>query len=450
MRYVFLVLPAAPIFLVVASSGRALLSVIVVFSLLFFQSEGGIATAGKLAVLACVVYVIGVVRLRQPAKSRSPSTSVPVLQVFGVIAVVFSGVLGGFSGNKLEFAIRDLVGPLLILSAPGVGRKLGSQVRPGDVLHLIRLTAVLSSVSYFLYWSSTRGLISARFINFGVASWSLPLFCCLVLVVRKDTKRYDYFFASVGMLFLLFSGSRSILLPLSAFILGIVWSRTLPDNALHRRRQLRLVLPFSAALIISLLVARTLSINPGRLLDRTLSAFSLRTPRGDASYLERLSQARVGWATFKQFPIFGAGPGHVYQFAGLYGRLKGSYVLEAPSALFADFGGVGAFLLLLVLVSLTVNGYAVISRFDRNLAIAWASTLLSVILFSLVSNPFDDKGLFIVILLGASFFHSIGSGPENATDTRKFDGAGTPSILAPNITGPLPSTCRPVHARFDL
>jgi capsular polysaccharide biosynthesis protein len=113
----------------------------------------------------------------------------------------------------------------------------------------------------------------------------------------------------------------------------------------------------------------------------------------DPSFAERLTVDRLAWETFAHHPLFGVGPGYVYQWPTPGGQVKTSPYLDSGLSLLAKFG-----LAAIPVLVLLVIGLARVVR-DKGLAVTQRAALAGycsiVIAWMAVEAPLEDKGLGI-------------------------------------------------------
>ena len=397
-----------------------------------FQGEGTVANLLKIAVVGYMAAALALVHLNadhQPRPLRRPTTNgLVVSAAFAAVAIFVSTASGIAAGNTPTNALRDLLGLLLIIAAPFVGLRLGRISTRARIESLLLICGLYSALSYWLYWASIRRLVPASLGRLGLASWTLPLAAILLFLhpTRRSTVHRVGSFACVALL--VFSSSRTALIPSAVIMLAVI-----ARVANFRRAQEigasrfgGLARPILIVLTLGVGVSAYLQIPLAPLLGRTVSAVNLFSDRGDdQSYIERSAQTAQGWNALRDNPVFGVGPGHVFEWPSAI-RVQRSFVLEAPSSLLADLGIVGVVPLVFFL--------AYIWRFYRRRpdcdpattsTIFWV--LIAVWAYFAVSSPFDDKGLFVAIILLFAHVSAAPLAPVTSTTVR-VDTAERPEV----------------------
>jgi len=123
--------------------------------------------------------------------------------------------------------------------------------------------------------------------------------------------------------------------------------------------------------------------------------------RKDNSYVERIAQTAASWDAFRSSPIMGTGPGKPIVWLDYTNEVHLSTTVDSSVSFLAKFGLVG-----LVAAGFLVVGYVGTMRALRARTRAPTITQLALVGFgavagawSLVLNPYEDKGFAIALIL---------------------------------------------------
>jgi hypothetical protein len=120
----------------------------------------------------------------------------------------------------------------------------------------------------------------------------------------------------------------------------------------------------------------------------------------DASFRDRESETRAARTVFYANPIFGAGPGTVFNWTVTNGDKHSGFDLDSPVDFPAKFGIAG-----LVVVGFLVLGYGSFLRSSfrvnhpRAETLALASYAALAVAGSVLTTPLEDKGLTLGLVL---------------------------------------------------
>ena len=369
-----------------------------------FQGDGTVANVLKIAVVGFMATALVLVpadaghRTRPPQR---PATYGLVLSAgFSAVAILIATAAGIAAGNTVSNALRDLLGLFLIIAAPFVGLRLGRISTRARIESLLLMCGLYSALSYWLYWASIRRLVPASFGRLGLASWTLPLAAILFFLHPARRSTFHRVGSFVCLALLVLSSSRTALIPCAVVVLAVA------ARAVNFRRSQHsgasrfggLARPILIVLTLGIGVSTYLQISLAPLLGRTVSAVNLFSSRGDdQSYIERSAQTAQGWNALRDNPAFGVGPGHIFEWPTSL-RVQRSFVLEAPSSLLADLGIVGVVPLVFFLAYLW-RYFRRVPGSDPATSSTLFWLLIAVWAYFAVSSPFDDKGLFVAVLL---------------------------------------------------
>ena len=258
------------------------------------------------------------------------------------------------------------------------------------------------------------------------------LFAYATSQVIAGRRRAMWAVAAIAVGFLLFvTGSRATLLIVAGPVAVALWEGPVKTVAAARRTAVGLAPAAAAAALTAAFLYISTASPPGTAANAasppaTVSATStpevVRTPAAgppgvvatapspqalqtkliagrfekilsiasDASFTERLTVDRLAWFTFIRHPVFGVGPGHLFQWPTPSGQVKVSPYLDTGLSVLAKFGLAAVPVLVLLAIAL-----ASVFR-DRRLALAPRSALLGYCIIAIawmtVEAPLEDKG----------------------------------------------------------
>jgi hypothetical protein len=158
------------------------------------------------------------------------------------------------------------------------------------------------------------------------------------------------------------------------------------------------------ALVLTLALAQGVIAATGAnqdVLQRRLEIFSSSGDiEKDASYKDRLTQARVAWDTFKENPLLGAGAGTAFEWKPQGLPRTSSPVLDTPVTFPAKFGLIGLAAALLVVAKYWSFMKILARRRVPTVAhLALAGYLAVAVGLTTLVSPLEDKGLSFGLIL---------------------------------------------------
>lgn len=429
------------------------LAIIVVGGLLVFQSSQEL-TAGKvtyfLAVAAsALVSALSVWKLRRdPAVERLRWLLYASGGLVLLLAISFVVALS-HSVGALPWA-RDVAPYGLIALAALLAVDVSASRPSRAVLELLLIgCGVASALAYANYWLLQREYGSLPVSVPVLESFLLPaaLVVYATAQVIAGRRRAFWIAVAVAVCFLLFvTGSRATLLILVGPIAVAVFAGPLSPVSTAQRLISGLVPVATAGVLtagflfvssaipatnspIGLAIASATSpahvaspvsqsssvTNSPAARSSQLFAGALNTPQPlqakliaerfskillimhDPSFAERRTVDRLALDTFAHYPLFGIGPGHVYQWPTPGVQIKRSTYLDSGLSLLAKFG-----LSALPVMVIFVTGLARVIR-DKGLALTQRAALVGycsiVIAWMAVEAPLEDKGLGLALAL---------------------------------------------------
>jgi hypothetical protein len=410
--------PVVPLTLVGLLYSSAVRFAFVTFGgLVVLQSSEGI-DARKVAYLAGCALAFGIAFARTSKLDTHLGRS--VLRRFVIISagwtllVALSFPVAIYNGSALMDWVRDSIPYLLIAASPfmAIDWLIDLRVEPDSTvpMRMFVIFGLLTTLSFALTWISRRdyaglGLERQIFSTFIFPCALLSYAVAKSFSSQSSNIRWAALASAIFFAFIL-TGTRTSLVMLAAPMVILAG-----QGGDLRRKLPRLIVFLAAAIAVGLvslsLLPQQLGVDTDFIYDRFSSINEIT---GDSvagqSYDERTVQTGLTRDTFLSSPVFGVGPGHVYEWLTPYSDTKKSaFVLDSPMSIPAKFGATGYVVFLFTLATLYVlqrrlNRLGYSARVERD---AVRGFLAIVLLLSLLSSPIDDKGFsfalaFILVL----------------------------------------------------
>jgi hypothetical protein len=402
---IVLPLAAAGGIVLLASPGLRL-AFVVFGGLAAFQSSAGLSVV-KFGYLVGVVAVLGAAVLAWDR--RRGLTSYVLVRPVVRQGLLFLGVVLGSvvvslaRGTPLADWFRDVVPnvlvaavPILALDAQGAGAAEG----PTRLLERLFVAAgTIAAVGVAVGWLDRRGLADLPFDQAILPTNWLPaaLFYYAIGRALAEPRGQLRWLALGGGVFvlLLATGSRSNLIYLAGLVPLALAGATDLGGRLRRLGGYALAGTLLALLGLQALTASgAIDVSGWAERFRTIPAV-LADPTGDGSFVERAEQTTMAWQTFLASPLFGTGPGHVYEYRRVSGEIElyRGYAIDTALAFPAKFGLIGVALVLLAAWAY-VRLAGDLRRFPqaaaaRGALIAWGMVSLLTLPLTV---PWEDKG----------------------------------------------------------
>jgi O-antigen ligase len=403
---------------------RARILFVVFGGLLTLQSSSGLGSL-KLLYLAGVLASVGGALF---AFSRDTNTATrwlasPLLRasvaMSGLILVSYL-VAKGNGVARVDW-IRDVAPYVLFAVAPLFALDAQRAFSRSALVGLLVVAGLVATASFSTHWLQHRSIAKLPFSQFALSSFLFPaaLFAYAAAAALHEKRQRIRWLALAALVFalLVITGTRSTLILAAAPLAAAVAARR--DLSV---RFFRLVL-LAPALILVVVVAAVSVLQvtnaSTHIISKRITVLKSSGTSSDPSYLDRQAQTHAASEVFHAHPTFGSGPGTFFEWRATNGTKHSSFILDSPMDFPAKFGLVG--LAILVLLIFEYGGFlrkALGLNHPRTETLALVGYLALTILNSFLTNPFEDKGwtLGLVVLLALAF---------RTAGLRTYDGVGS-------------------------
>ena len=390
--------------------GRARTVFVLLGGLFALQGAGGVGSQKQafLAVFgsAFVGALLNVWKLRRTAAYDLARPLIGASIAFAGLAFISLGIANRHGTTKVDW-LRDVTPYLLFASVPVFALDAQAVFARRALVRLLVALGSIGSLSFAVVWLQRRGIASLPLTHLGLASVLAPaaLFAfAMAVALHESAHRTRWLVLAGGIMSLLVStGTRSTLVLLVAPLAIAAASRR---RRATRTFRLAAIAPVAVglALLFTIGIVVASGADAGLLRQRVSLLAASGSAKSDASANDRRQQAQIAWGVFKSSPIFGVGPGHLFEWTPQGGQPRSSFVLDTPLTFLAKFGIAG----LIVLAFVVARFWRFVRRLTRNVAeplvtnLALTGYLGVVVASATLAPPFEDKGLsFALILLVA-------------------------------------------------
>lgn len=383
---------------------------VVLGALTVFQSSEEL-TSTKLLYLFVLAVSFGAAFVRLPSLVGTPAYRDlrPMLRasvvLFGLILV--SLPVATLSDVPQKVWLRDVAPYVLAACAPVFALDAQASMTGRLLRRLLVVGGTLGALGFTARWLTNRAIADLSFIPVGLPTLLLAstVFAYGIAVLLHGNRQRLGWAVLTSLVFamLLSTGTRTALVLLAAplaIVVGSTYRLT--------QRSIRLVV---AAPIIALLVflgaeavINVTNADRDRIAARTSLLFTsgnTGTEGKDHSYIDRLAQTSASWEAFRSSPLVGTGPGEPILWSNSFNQPQETTVVDSPVSFLSKFGLLG-----LVAAAFLVLGYLGTLRAFRTRTIT--PTILQfamigygavVVAWSLLQNPYEDKGFAIGLML---------------------------------------------------
>jgi O-antigen ligase len=405
---------------------RARILFVVFGGLLTLQSSSGVGLLKVLYLAGVLVSFAGA--LYKFSQSRDVSTrgfASPLLRVSVAMSalVAISLLVAQAHGVLRSDWLRDVAPYVLFAVAPMLALDANWAFRRRGLIRLLVVAGLVATASFSSHWLELRNIARLPFSQFALSSFFLPaaLFAFAAASALHTRKRRIRWLLLAALVFslLVVTGNRSTLILAAAPVVAAVAARRYLSA-----RFIRLVLVAPAALlVIAVVVFSVVKVTHASTstISKRITVLKHTGTASDGSYNDRQAQTRAARDVFYAHPFFGSGPGTYFSWRVTYGGQRSAFIIDSPVDFPAKFGLLGlAVVLFLVLEYGSFMKTAFRFNHPRPETLALAAFAALAVLDSLLTNPLEDKGctLALVLLLALVFRTSRSQGkaevPANA------------------------------------
>lgn len=388
-------------------SAHARFGVVVFGALIVFQSSDELTTMKLLYLFALgISFGAALVRLSSLAGTPAFRDLAPMLRASIVLFAVIAASLPVSILNEIPQKpwLRDVAPYVMVACAPVFALDAQASMRRATLHRLLVLGGTLGALGFMARWLTNRGIADLSFVAVGLPTLVLAsvVIAYGVSVLLHGHRRRLAWAALTAAVFamLLSTGTRTALVLLAA-PLAVVF------GSWHRigQRSFRLV---AAAPLVAVLVflgaqgiVRVTNADTEVLAKRASLLFETGERSADRSYLDRLAQTESAWESFRSSPIVGAGPGTPIVWLNSFNQVQVATVVDSPVSFLAKFGLFGLvaplFLAVGFVATLRALGRRTGERTITQLALIGFGAIVAV--WSLLHNPYEDKGFAIGLML---------------------------------------------------
>lgn len=388
-------------------SAHARFVVVVFGALTVFQSSDEL-TSTKLLYLFALAVSFGAALVRLPTLLGTPAFRdlSPVLRgsvaLFALVAVSLPVSILNEIPQKPW--LRDVAPYVMVACAPILALDAQASIRRATLHRLLLVGGTLGALGFTARWLTNRGIADLGFVGVGLPTLVLAstVFAYGMSAMLQGQRRRLAWAALTATVFamVLSTGTRTALVLLAAPLAIAVGSR---DRVAQRSLRLLAAIPLLAVLVFlgTQGVIRVTNADTELLAKRTSLLFATGDRTEDRSYLDRLAQTESAWESFRASPLTGAGPGAPIVWTNSFNQAQVVTVVDSPVSFVAKFGLLG-----LIPAALLVVGYVGSVRALRRRTGEQTIAQLALVGFgavvaawSLLYNPFEDKGLAIGLML---------------------------------------------------
>ena len=411
-------------------SARVRFLVVVFGALTVFQSSEELS-APKLLYLFALGVSFGAAVVRLPSLVGTPAYR-DLRPLFRASIVLFGMIVASLPVSSLadvpqKVWLRDVAPYVLVACAPVFAIDAQASMASKTLRRLLVLGGTLGAIGFTVRWLDNRGIADLDFIPVGLPTLLLAatVFAYGIAVLLHGHQNRVGWAVLTSLVFamLLSTGTRTALVLIAAplaIVLGSSYRLT--------QRSLRLIVATPIVVLLVFLGAEAvLSVTNAdreQLAARTSALFTTGRTSGtegkDHSYIDRLAQSEASWDAFRESPLVGTGPGNPILWTNSFYEPQESTTVDSPVSFLAKFGLLG-----LVSAGFLIVGYIATLRAFR--ARTGTPTIVQfaligfggvVVAWSLLQNPYEDKGFAIGLML------LLAAGAREASDavrTRRAD-----------------------------
>ena len=382
--------------------------VVVVFGALFVFQSSDELTNTKLLYLYALGISFGAALVRLPTLSRTPAFR-DLTPMFRASLILFAVIVISLPVSALnevpqKMWLRDVAPYVMVASAPIFALDAQASLSGRTLRRILVAAGAIGTLGFTAQWLSNRGIADLGFLAFGLPTILLAatVFAYGVSVLlHGDRRRLAWtLLTSAVLAMLLTTGTRTAFVLLAAPLAIVFGTR-------HRltQRSVRVLVgaPLLAVLVFLGAQAVVSATNADReaLAARTTLLFSTGDRSADQSYIDRLAQTDAAWEAFLSSPIVGIGPGKPIVFETLFEGEQANSSVDSPVSVVTKFGLMGILASIAVVLGYigTVRAFRARTGVPTIPQLALIGFGAVVVAWSVLLNPFEDKGFALGLML---------------------------------------------------
>jgi hypothetical protein len=390
---------------------RARLLFLVFGGLLTLQSSNSFGSL-KLVYLAGVFACLGgaLMRFAQSEDWFRRAQVRPLMRVSALMCalIVISLLVAEAHSVRRTDWLRDVAPYVLFATVPIFALDAQWALSRQTLVRILVLAGVVATVSFATHWLEARSIAQLPFSKFALSSFYFPtaLFTFAVAsALHSNRRRAQWALLAIGVFALMVvTGTRTTLILAVVPLVAVFSARRRLSS-----RFLRLAVAGPVALVLMVggafgVIAATHGSTT--IISDRITILEHSGTSKDASYLDRKAQTHAAAVVFRANPIFGAGPGTLFNWNETNGTPHSEFILDSPVDFAAKFGVLG-----LAVVGFLVMSYAAFLRSSvgfehpRPETLALLSYAVVAVAGSYLATPFEDKGftLGLILLLALLF-----------------------------------------------
>jgi O-antigen ligase len=382
--------------------------VVVVFGALFvFQSSQELTTT-KLLYLYALGVSFGAALVRLPTLTGTPAFR-DLRPMFRASLVLFAVIAASLPVSILNEIpqkewLRDVAPYVMVACAPLFALDAQASLSGRLLRRILVVAGTIGALGFTARWLTNRGLADLDFIAVGLSTILLAgtVFAFGVSVLlHGDRRRLAWaLLTSAVLAMLVTTGTRTSIVLLAAPLAIVFGTR---QRLTQRSVRVLVGAPLLALLVFlgAQAVVRVTNADRDALAARTALLFSTGDRTKDQSYIDRLAQTDAAWEAFLSSPIAGTGPGKPIVFETVFQGQQATATVDSPVSLLTKFGLLG----ILAAIATVLGFIGSLRAFRARTGVPTIAQLALigfgavVAAFSLLLNPYEDKGFAIGLML---------------------------------------------------
>jgi hypothetical protein len=328
----------------------------------------------------------------------------PLLRVsvaVGALIAVSLFVARGHGVARTDW-LRDAAPYILFALAPFFALDAQWAMSRKALVRLLVLAGSVATASFATHWLEQRHIAQLPFSRFALSSFYLPaaLFAYAIAAALQANRRRMRWMALAALVLalLIVTGTRSTLILVCVPLVAVIGARR---HLSARFVRLVLVAPVALMLMVGAAYGVAAATHASSaIISKRIAILEKTGTSSDASYVDRQAQTHVALQTFYANPVFGAGPGTYFAWTVTNGEKRSAFIIDSPTDFPAKYGIVGLGVVGFLLVSY-VSFFRSVFRVDhpRPETLAMAAYAVVVVTNSILTNPLEDKGLTLGLIL---------------------------------------------------